>query len=129
MGKITTLILPQGPKVRVDSHLFNGATVTPLYDPLLAKIIVHTTERQQSIAAMRRALDELIIEGINTNREELREILTSSDFLKGEYGTNLYNRLFSEVRHAAILDCPVCHSKMELYSLGKFAPNVTTTIV
>lgn len=102
VGKITTLILPQGPKVRVDSHLFNGATVTPLYDPLLAKIIVHTTERQQSIAAMRRALDELIIEGINTNREELREILTSSDFLKGEYGTNLYNRLFSEVRHAAI---------------------------
>ena len=93
-GKITHLHLPSGPWVRVDTHIFSGYTVSPYYDALLANIIVHATERQECIDVMLRALDELAIEGVNTNKQEQITILTSKQFRSGVFNTQLYEILF-----------------------------------
>ncbi|NCB02656.1 MAG: ATP-grasp domain-containing protein [Spirochaetia bacterium] len=93
-GSITALTLPMGPWVRVDTHIFNGYTITPHYDALLAKIIVHTNERQESINVMIRALQEFHIEGVKTNKEEQLLILTSQQFRSGKFNTQLYEQLF-----------------------------------
>ncbi len=63
-GRITALARPGGPGVRWDSHIQAGYTVPPYYDSLLGKLIVHAPTRLEAIATMRRALDELVIEGV-----------------------------------------------------------------
>ncbi len=93
-GIIKELHLPSGPWVRVDSHIFRGYSVSPYYDALLAKIIVHTAERQECIDIMLRALDELEIEGVATNKDEQIAILTSKQFRSGAFTTQLYEQLF-----------------------------------
>lgn len=93
-GTIKALHLPLGPWVRVDTHIFNGYSVSPYYDALLAKIIVHALDRQECIDIMLRALDELHIEGIETNKEEQITILTSKQFRSGNFTTQLYEDLF-----------------------------------
>lgn len=95
-GIVTKFNPPLGPAVRIDTHLFQGATITPYYDALVAKIIVHTPDRQQSIAAMVRALNELVLEGIETNIESLIAILLSKPFRSGTFGTDLYAQVCSE---------------------------------
>ncbi len=66
-GKVSTFHAPGGPGVRVDSHLYDGYTVPPYYDSLIAKIITHGESRDIALARMRQALDELVVEGIRTN--------------------------------------------------------------
>ena len=66
-GKVTTFHAPGGPGVRVDSHLYDGYTVPPFYDSLIAKIISFGETREVALARMRQALDELVVEGIRTN--------------------------------------------------------------
>jgi acetyl-CoA carboxylase biotin carboxylase subunit len=66
-GKISRLDIPGGPGVRFDSFLYSGCTVTPHYDSMVAKLIVHEKNRSLALARMNRALGELTIEGINTN--------------------------------------------------------------
>ncbi len=100
VGQVTHFNPPLGGKVRVDTLLYPGVTIAPHYDPLVAKIVTHTPQRSTTIAVMRRALHEMEIEGIETNKEELLALLESPSFLKGEYGTTLYSQLFSEVRNA-----------------------------
>jgi len=92
-GKVTWFQPPLGPWVRVDTHMHMGAEVSPHYDPLVAKIIVHTPDRQTSINAMLRALLECRIEGIKTNIKEQMTILDSSQFRSGRFGTDLYGKL------------------------------------
>lgn len=92
-GKISHLELPAGPMVRVDTHIAQGFEVSPYYDHLLAKIIVHTPTRNQSIATMHRALGELVIQGVDTNRDEQLAIIGSAPFRSGRFGTGLYTRL------------------------------------
>ncbi len=94
-GTVTKFVPPLGPTVRTDTHLFQGAIITPYYDALVAKVIVHTPDRQQSIAAMVRALRELVLEGIETNIESLIEILHSKSFRSGAFGTDLYAQVCS----------------------------------
>src|SRR5271163_384802 len=65
-GKITALRIPGGPGVRWDSHVQIGYTVPPHYDSLVGKLIVHGPNREEAMAIMRRALDELVVEGIQT---------------------------------------------------------------
>ena len=65
-GRITALRVPGGPGVRWDSHIQVGYTVPPYYDSLLGKLIVHAPTRPEALATMRRALDELVIEGVST---------------------------------------------------------------
>ncbi|MHC1691992.1 MAG: acetyl/propionyl/methylcrotonyl-CoA carboxylase subunit alpha [Sphaerochaetaceae bacterium] len=92
-GSVTRLDLPLGPAVRVDTHLFRGAVISPYYDHLMAKIIVHTPDRPTSLATMSRALRECCIEGVGTNIGELQTILGSSQFRSGRFSTDLHARL------------------------------------
>src|ERR1044071_9647768 len=66
-GKITALHLPGGLGVRVDTHIYDQYIVPPFYDSLLAKLIVTAENREACIHRLRRALDEFIVEGIQTN--------------------------------------------------------------
>ena len=74
-GKVTTFHAPGGLGVRVDSHLYDGYTVPPYYDSLIAKIICYGENRPLALARMRQALDELVVEGIRTNTPLHRDLV------------------------------------------------------
>ena len=82
-GKVTTFHAPGGPGVRVDSHLYDGYTVPPFYDSLIAKIISFGETRDVALARMRQALDELVIEGIRTNTALHQDLVRDSSFQAG----------------------------------------------
>lgn len=84
-GKIRDMYLPGGAGVRVDSAIYNGYTVTPYYDSMLAKLIVHAENREEAIRKMRSALGEAIIEGIETNIDYQYAILNDKDYQSGNY--------------------------------------------
>jgi acetyl-CoA carboxylase biotin carboxylase subunit len=86
-GKINFLHFPAGYGVRVDSHLYTGYNVTPYYDSMLAKIIVTGNTRLEAIRRMRRALEELIIDGVKTNAEFMHLLMYHPVFIKGNYNT------------------------------------------
>lgn len=83
-GTITDMYLPGGKGVRIDSAIYSGYTVTPYYDSMLAKLIVHAKNRKEAIRKMRSALGEIIIEGIDTNVDYQYEILHHPDFESGD---------------------------------------------
>jgi 3-methylcrotonyl-CoA carboxylase alpha subunit len=83
-GRISRLALPEAPGLRIDTGVREGDTVTPFYDSLLAKIIVHAPDRPAAIAAMRAALDDLAIEGLVTNLDFLRRLLDHPAFIAGQ---------------------------------------------
>ena len=76
-GKITDLYLPGGQGIRIDTAIYNGYEVPPYYDSMLAKLIVHGTNRAEALKKMRSALGEVVIEGIDTNVDYLYEIISS----------------------------------------------------
>jgi 3-methylcrotonyl-CoA carboxylase alpha subunit len=82
-GKITRLIWPEGPGLRIDSGVREGDTVTAFYDSLLAKMIVHGADRATAIAGIRAALGGVVIEGIVTNLDFLRRLLDHPAFIAG----------------------------------------------
>lgn len=84
-GTIRSLHLPGGPGVRVDGAIYQGYTVPPYYDSLLAKLIVYAPDRKQAIARMRRALTEFLISGVETNIDFHLAILRDQDFIEGNY--------------------------------------------
>lgn len=86
-GETTFLHLPGGCGVRVDSALYNGCTVSPYYDSLVAKLIVHAPTRLEAIRKMRRCLEELNIEGYATNADLMYLILHHPAFIRGHYST------------------------------------------
>ena len=73
--------------MRVDSLLYNGYEVSPFYDSLVAKVIVHAPTRLEAIRRMRRVLEEMIIEGYPTTADFCHLILHHPDFVKGKYDT------------------------------------------
>ncbi|MBX3662865.1 MAG: acetyl-CoA carboxylase biotin carboxylase subunit [Burkholderiales bacterium] len=87
-GRITSLHMPGGPGVRVDSHAYNGYFVPPNYDSLLGKIITYGDTREQAIARMHIALSETVIEGISTNLPLHRELMGDAAFRRG--GTSIH---------------------------------------
>ncbi|MEO8037790.1 MAG: acetyl-CoA carboxylase biotin carboxylase subunit [Betaproteobacteria bacterium] len=87
-GKVTEVILPGGPGVRIDSMLYPGYTVPPWYDSLLAKLVVHAEDRPAAIARMRRALGELRIEGVKTTRGLHLTLMDEPRFQAGDFDTN-----------------------------------------
>ena len=93
-GVITNLRIPGGNGVRFDGFLYQGYKVVPFYDSMTAKLIVHGQNRAQTIKKLLCALDELRIEGIQTNIEEQKTILRSAQFQSGTFGTSLYAQLF-----------------------------------
>ncbi len=82
-GKVNIFHAPGGPGVRVDSHLYSGYTVPPNYDSMIAKVIVHGRNRKIALDRMRGALDEMVIEGINTNIALQKELVRDDAFRKG----------------------------------------------
>ncbi|WP_166821838.1 acetyl-CoA carboxylase biotin carboxylase subunit [Thalassoroseus pseudoceratinae] len=91
-GRITKLRLPGGPGVRFDSHVHEGYFVPPYYDSMIGKLIVHRESRAESIACMRRALDEFEIEGIKTTIPLLRKIFNHSAFSDFQVDTTFIER-------------------------------------
>ncbi|MBM3344669.1 MAG: ATP-grasp domain-containing protein, partial [Betaproteobacteria bacterium] len=87
-GKITSLHMPGGPGIRVDTHAYNGYTVPPNYDSLIGKIIAYGDTRAQAIARLSIALSETVIEGIKTNIPLHQELLRDAAFLRG--GTSIH---------------------------------------
>ncbi len=82
-GKVTTFHAPGGLGVRVDSHLYDGYTVPPFYDSLIAKIITYGEDRSVALARMTQALDELVVEGIRTNTALHRDLVRDAAFAAG----------------------------------------------
>ena len=96
-GKVEFLHLPGGPGVRVDTALFNGCELSPWYDSLAAKVVVYAPTRLEAIRKMRRALEELIIEGFPTTADLCHLILYQPDFVKGRYDTGFLEQHMDEL--------------------------------
>ena len=84
-GRVTTFHAPGGLGVRVDSALYSGYAVPPNYDSLIAKLITHGTTRREAIARMRRALEELVVDGIRTTAPLHKRIMDDPEFQAGDY--------------------------------------------
>ncbi|MBY0123734.1 acetyl/propionyl/methylcrotonyl-CoA carboxylase subunit alpha [Bacillus sp. S/N-304-OC-R1] len=85
-GVISKLELPED-EARYDFGFMNGSTVTPFYDPMIGKVIVHGISRDHAIAKMQKVLEEIEIEGIKTNLPLLEEIMKNRQFISGDYTT------------------------------------------
>lgn len=94
-GTIQRLVLPK--EARLDFAIEEGSQVTPFYDPMIGKIIVHANTRDQAIDKMAEALSRLEVEGITTNRELLSDIMDNDSFKKGQYTTKFLDE-FQKVR-------------------------------
>jgi acetyl-CoA carboxylase biotin carboxylase subunit len=100
-GKIISRHIPTGPGIRLDEGVYEGWTVPMDYDPLLSKLIAWGNSREETIARLRRALDEYTITGIKTNAGLFRRILCEPDFLRGEIHTKWLDQLLARKKHAA----------------------------
>ena len=91
-GKINLLHMPSGNGIRFDSALFTDYSVVPYYDSMIGKMIVHGETRDEAIKKMRAALEELVIEGIETNQTFLYMIMIDPDYTKGNFNTGFINQ-------------------------------------
>ncbi len=93
-GLINEINLPGGNGIRVDTAIYNGYVIPPNYDSMIAKIIVHGVNRNEAIAKMKRALEELVIDGVDTNRDFLFNIIKDPDFIRGNFDTSFIETNF-----------------------------------
>ena len=91
-GTITDLHLPGGNGVRVDTAVYTGYKIPPTYDSMIAKIIVHGKNRNESIEKLKSCLSELVIEGVTTNKEFILKILNNKDFVNNNYDTSFISK-------------------------------------
>lgn len=91
-GKIKDFHQPGGPGVRVDTHVYNGYTIPPHYDSMIAKLITHGPTRERAIRRMLRALDEFVLEGVPTTIPFHKELLQHPAFIRGEIDTHFVER-------------------------------------
>jgi acetyl-CoA carboxylase biotin carboxylase subunit len=77
----------------VDSHVYSGYRIPPYYDSLIAKLIVWGSDRQEALAVCRRALNELVVEGVKTTRDFQKQIISHKDFFEGNYDTGFVDRM------------------------------------
>lgn len=96
-GPLNTFEMPSGEGIRVDTGYTRGQTVTPYYDPMLAKLIVHGADRSQAIARLDEALRNTVIEGVETNIGFLRNILAHKDFQAGQAHTGWLEQVLPEL--------------------------------
>jgi acetyl-CoA carboxylase, biotin carboxylase subunit len=92
-GKISLLLQPEGPGIRIDNGMYEGWNVPIDYDPLLAKLIGYGTDRDQAIARLTRALNEYFVGGIKTNISLFRRILGDGDFRAAKLDTEFLDRM------------------------------------
>lgn len=95
VGRVEEMSIPGGPGVRVDSALFAGCEILPYYDSLIAKVIVHASDRPSAIARMGRALGEFHISGVKTTLPLLFRILHSAEFRQGKLTTKFIEEFLS----------------------------------
>jgi acetyl-CoA carboxylase, biotin carboxylase subunit len=86
-GKVGFVHLPGGMGVRVDSHVYQGYTITPYYDSMIAKVICHGLDRDEAVRRMLRALEECVVDGIYSTIDFQRAILEDASFQRGELST------------------------------------------
>lgn len=91
-GKIERLYVPGGNGVRIDSAVYEGYTIPPNYDSMIAKLIVHGKDRLEAISKMKRALEEFVIEGVDTNIDFQLKILNNENFEKGKFDTSFIEK-------------------------------------
>jgi acetyl-CoA carboxylase biotin carboxylase subunit len=101
-GKIVARRIATGPGIRLDEGVYRGWTVPMEYDPLLGKLIAWGNSREETIARLRRALDEYTITGIRTNVSLFRRILTEPEFLRGEIHTRWLDQLLARPGPSAV---------------------------
>jgi acetyl-CoA carboxylase biotin carboxylase subunit len=100
-GRIQEFTPPGGPGVRIDTHAYAGYTVSPHYDSMIAKLLVHRPTRSEAVAAMRRALEEFKIGPIPTTIPLHQKILAHTDFVNGDVDTGFIERAFGSSARAA----------------------------
>ena len=91
-GKITKLRQPGGPGVRFDSHVYEGYTISPYYDSMIGKLIVHRPTRDDSIACMKRCLREFTVEGVKTTLPLAKKMFNNAEFVEGTVDTTFVER-------------------------------------
>ncbi len=96
-GEITALHVPGGFGIRFDSAVYQGYKVSPFYDSMVAKLIVHGKNRKEAISKMRRALEELIIDGIKDNTKLLYLIMHNPEFVKGKFNTGFIEKYIDQL--------------------------------
>src|SRR5271165_363329 len=101
-GKILSRHAPSGPGIRLDEGVYEGYTVPLEYDPLLSKLIAWGNSREETIARLRRALEEYSVTGIKTNAGLFRRILAEPDFLRGEIHTKWLDELLARPHPPAV---------------------------
>jgi acetyl-CoA carboxylase biotin carboxylase subunit len=99
-GLIRYLNLPEGPGVRNDNGVYVGYTVPVFYDPMLSKLIVHATTREDAIARMRRVLTEYRVEGIETTIPFFTYVMNDPDFIAANFDTGYIDRLLPTIDFA-----------------------------
>lgn len=118
-GRITTLVQPGGPGIRVDSGLYEGCEVSPHYDSLLAKIIAWGDSREEAIRRMRRALREYRIVGIPTSIPFHQRVMETPSFVKGVYDTSFLDNFVmsrvesKELEEVAALTATLVHHRRQ----------------
>jgi acetyl-CoA carboxylase, biotin carboxylase subunit len=95
-GVISTYHPPGGPGVRLDTHVYSGYRVPPFYDSLLAKLIVHGSNREEALARMRNALSTFVLEGVHTTVPFLLTVMDHPDFVAGDIDTKFLERMVLE---------------------------------
>ncbi len=95
-GKITTLHIPGGHGVRVDTHIYSGYSIPPFYDSMIAKVIAVAQTRDEAIATMQRALSEFVIEGVKTTIPFHLKMLKDENFRAGNFNTQYMNNWVME---------------------------------
>ncbi|HHW1950999.1 TPA: acetyl-CoA carboxylase biotin carboxylase subunit [Pseudomonas aeruginosa] len=98
-GKVKHFHAPGGNGVRVDSHLYSGYSVPPNYDSLVGKVITYGADRDEALARMRNALDELIVDGIKTNTELHKDLVRDAAFCKGGVNTHYLEKKLGMDKH------------------------------
>jgi len=96
-GRITTLHIPGGPGIRVDSHAYHNYFVPPHYDSLLGKVIAFGDDRNQALARMRVALSEMVVEGIDTNIDLHKDLVTDGSFKEGGVSIHYLEKKLSAI--------------------------------
>jgi acetyl-CoA carboxylase biotin carboxylase subunit len=95
-GKISVYYPPGGPGVRLDSHVYAGYQIPPYYDSMIGKLIVHRKTREETLAAMKRALSEFVIEGVPTTIPLHLAIFDHTQYIKGQVDTTFIESYFGK---------------------------------
>ena len=97
-GTIKSMHVPGGPGIRVETHVYPGYRIPSNYDSMLMKIIASGSDRNEALIRMRRALDELIIEGVTTTADFHRRYFENQDFIQGTIDTGYVERWLGSTR-------------------------------